>query len=598
MQFCFILYNRTRTKLDKKNMASPFTQSELAELLSQIDVFNSVHSSHPVRLRCLAQIRRVLERRFPNLSSERLVDIIRAADLPTTPPLFPTKTMHPPPSPRPRKVPFQVPQAPPIDVVPIPELNLPPSPRRRNFVLSPPPTPRGTDRVHSFCDSPRPDVLERLREYKKDPILMHTFRHWRNMTGRMEKKSTSQQPPIWMHPEERMFFKHEMDQEQQERVMDAFERTKKILNVMPPRLKILSSEMPDRIKALLMKKLELSGPMESKTMTWVDNILRIPFGVQAEMPVTLDSTPDEISTFLKECRSKIDKSTFGHEQVKDAIISLVASRIRQGVCAGNNCLGLCGKPGIGKTSIVKSGLANALNIPMFFYSLGGATSGSCVHGHSITYEGSVQGLVADALCMTGVMNPIIFIDELEKVSGSKHGREVFDALLHLIDPAQNSTFQDKYLGNEIELDVSNSFFVFSYNDAKKIPGVLRDRIKEIQMEDFSNDDKITIAKDYILPEILQNLNIPSGMIMFDDDAIAKIVEFNQENSGMRNIKRQITEIVAALNVVALSGERLLHHLIDLDASLKPPFLVTGDLVDELIMRAKTEEDLTHLSMFC
>jgi ATP-dependent Lon protease len=163
--------------------------------------------------------------------------------------------------------------------------------------------------------------------------------------------------------------------------------------------------------------------------------------------------------------------------------------------------------------------------------------------------GSTWGKIVDILMETKCMNPVIFIDELDKVSKTDHGKEIISILTHLIDPSQNDTFQDKYF-NGVNIDVSKILFVFSYNDASLIDSILLDRIHRIKFDNLSLDDKITITKQFILPEIYKKMGLQNALTM-EDEVIEYIIEEFTSESGVRKLKELLFDIIGEINLELL-----------------------------------------------
>ena len=196
-----------------------------------------------------------------------------------------------------------------------------------------------------------------------------------------------------------------------------------------------------------------------------------------------------------------------------------------------------GPMGTGKTTLVKEGISKILNRPFNLLALGGATDSSYLEGHSITYEGSTWGKIVDILIQSKTSNPIIFFDELDKVSETPKGEEITGILTHLTDTTQNSNFHDKYF-SEIELDLSKSLFIFSYNDESRINPILLDRMYKISIKGYETKDKIVIAKKYLLPKIYKQINFNKEDIIINDDVIKYIIEnYTDTEDGVRNLKR-------------------------------------------------------------
>jgi len=267
----------------------------------------------------------------------------------------------------------------------------------------------------------------------------------------------------------------------------------------------------------------------------------------------IDTKWSEINNYMKNVRSVLDSSVHGHDKAKTQIERIIAQWIN-GEQKGYS-FGFEGPPGVGKTSIAKKGLANCLKDengicrPFSFIAIGGQDNGSTLNGHNYTYVGSEWGKFVDILIKHKCMNPIIFIDELDKVSKTEHGKEIIGILTHLIDPTQNDVFQDKYF-NGIDIDLSKALFIFSYNDVSSIDKILLDRIHRIKFEHLTLEDKLVITRKHILPEILTNMGL-NGCIDFSDENIVFIIEKYTNEPGIRKFKEILFEIIGEINLSCL-----------------------------------------------
>ena len=246
----------------------------------------------------------------------------------------------------------------------------------------------------------------------------------------------------------------------------------------------------------------------------------------------------------------LDKSIYGHKNAKIQIERIMGQWIN-GELTGY-CFGFEGPPGVGKTTLAKKGLANCLkdnnNIsrPFSFIALGGSSNGSTIEGHNYTYVGSTWGKIVDILIEKQCMNPIIFIDELDKVSKTEHGKEIIGILTHLTDTTQNDNFQDKYFSN-IDLDLSKALFIFSYNDVEQVDKILLDRIHRIKFENLQLDEKIIICMEFLLPELYKNFGL-ENIINFDKDLLIFIIENYTNEPGVRKLKELLFEIISSINL--------------------------------------------------
>ena len=258
----------------------------------------------------------------------------------------------------------------------------------------------------------------------------------------------------------------------------------------------------------------------------------------------------EIIQYLNDINNKLENSVYGHTRAKNYIERILASWItgkQSGICFGFE-----GPPGVGKTSLAKYGISKCLldingdTRPFNFIAIGGSNNGSIIDGHSYTYLGSTWGKIVDILMTSKCMNPIIFIDEIDKVSKTENGKEIISILTHLTDPTQNSHFQDKYFSN-IDLDLSKAIFIFSYNDVDTIDRILLDRIHRIKFDHLTILEKMVISKQYIIPEICKNTGL-TDCINIDDDMIKFIINNYTNESGVRKLKEILYEIISHINL--------------------------------------------------
>lgn len=279
--------------------------------------------------------------------------------------------------------------------------------------------------------------------------------------------------------------------------------------------------------------------------------------------------------YLQQVENILDKCTYGQYDAKKQMKRLIAQWMN-GANDKGSVIGLQGPPGVGKTSLLKHGLSKCLldengqARPLIFVPIGGSSNGSFLEGHNYTYLGSTWGKIADALMESKCMNPIIFIDELDKISKTEHGKEIASILTHITDETQNHEFFDRYFAS-VPIDLSKVLFVFSYNDRDNIDPILRDRIQEIQIRGLSKYEKIVVCKNYILPEIYKNVGFGPDEIIFSNETLGQLIEDYTFEEGARKIKEILLNMVRDINLDKITGK-----IRDI------PFYINQEFVDEFM----------------
>jgi ATP-dependent Lon protease len=280
--------------------------------------------------------------------------------------------------------------------------------------------------------------------------------------------------------------------------------------------------------------------------------------------------------YLGQVRNALEGCIYGQEDAKRRIESLAAQWIN-GEMSGV-VFGFQGYPGTGKTTLAKQGISRCLidengkPRPFYFISLGGSTGGNTLEGHGYTYVGSHWGKLVDCLREAKVMNPILYFDELDKVSDTPRGEEIIRILTHLTDPEQNDGITDRYFG--VEFDFSKALIIFSYNNRDKIDDILMDRIYEVEFKQYKKSDKVHIGTKYILPRILKSAGFTEDTLIFDAEIMGYIVENYTIEAGVRDMKDKLTEIVREFNL------RKIYE----DETYQLPYTVGKDLVDDILGR--------------
>ena len=367
-------------------------------------------------------------------------------------------------------------------------------------------------------------------------------------------------------------------------------------NTLPLRYQILNADLDINIKATAIKKIEALSNLEPSTneyykiSNWVYGLLKLPFGKYKELPVTKNNTPQEINDYFINCNKILDEAVYGHKKAKTQILQIVGQWISNPNSNGN-VFSIVGPMGNGKTTLVKEGIAKMINRPFEFVSLGGATDSSFLDGHSYTYEGSIPGKIVDILKKSQYMNPVIYFDELDKVSNTPKGEEIINLLIHLTDFSQNGHFMDKYY-SDVPLDLSKALFIFSLNNIEKVNPILRDRMYMIQTDKLTNDDKIRISKNYIIPKIIKEIGIEEKDIIFDEEIIKYIISSHSKEEGVRNLKRAYETIISKINLIKITiGNRKELNINDKNKSLfsfldyeniEFPLKLNREIIDKLI----------------
>ena len=325
---------------------------------------------------------------------------------------------------------------------------------------------------------------------------------------------------------------------------------------IPIRYKILYSSLSLSTKSLIIQKIDMFEMMDpgdleyNKLNKWFKGLSQIPFDNYVKMPVSLTDGDIIIQKFLFESYQILQKTIYGQFSAKNKIMQILAQWISNPNSLGQ-IIALEGPPGVGKTSLIKNGVSKALNRPFSFYALGGATDISNLEGHSYTYEGAGWGRMVEMLMESKVMNPVIFFDELDKISNTSKGNEIVGLLTHLTDSTQNNVYQDKYFSG-IDIDFSKALLFFSFNDIQLLNPILKDRLTIVKFEGYSIKEKINIVKDFIIPELLKNIGFSENDIHIDDNTIQFIInEYTNNELGIRNIKRCIEDIFLKINLLKL-----------------------------------------------
>lgn len=359
----------------------------------------------------------------------------------------------------------------------------------------------------------------------------------------------------------------------------------------PYKFRILQSNMSIPIKRAALKRLEIFNAMTHpegeyhKIRKWMDKLCSVPFGKTIPMPVNKSSAKEEIQTFLTNTKHRMDTEVYGHQEAKDTIVRIMAQWVSNPNSRGN-VIGIHGNPGVGKTTLIKDGVCPAIGLPFAFIPLGGANDASYLDGHSYTYEGSSNGKIIDCIIQSGCDNPVLYFDELDKVSDTPRGKEIINVLIHLTDPSQNTHFNDKYFA-DMSFDLSKCLIVFTYNNPHLIDPILKDRMVTIHTKDYSVEDKIQIASKHLLPSVLKQFGLNPQKIILNDEMMKYIINKIDKEAGVRNLKRALESIVSNINLADLLQNKYSDNEVTVDHTI----------VDEFVKGTKDNEFLSaHMYM--
>ena len=392
-------------------------------------------------------------------------------------------------------------------------------------------------------------------------------------------------------------FFNKLELEEQHKIIKELDEINKIVRIEKPyRISILESNIPQNLKATALQKINSLRYIEPgagefyKIKNWVDTFMKIPFEKNITLPININDGVDKCHEFMEDAKRTLDKAVYGLNDAKMQIMQMLGQLITNPKAIGT-AIAIHGPMGTGKTSLVKEGISKILNRPFAFIALGGATDSSFLEGHSYTYEGSTWGKIIQIIIDSKCMNPVIYFDELDKISDTPKGEEIAGILTHLTDSSQNSQFHDKYFA-EIDFDLSKCLFIFSYNDESKINPILKDRMYRIQTKGYNQKQKTIISNEYLLPKIQEQVKFDKSEIIIPDTTIQYIIDnlCNKED-GVRNLKRCLEIIYTKLNLYRLMkpGSNLFEE--DMSLKVEFPFTVTKDIVDKLI---KKDKDATSL----
>jgi ATP-dependent Lon protease len=352
-------------------------------------------------------------------------------------------------------------------------------------------------------------------------------------------------------------------------------------------------ELPERVRSVVEKELDKlertneQSPEHGWIVSWLDTIFELPWTARAEESYDLDAV-----------RAVLDADHAGLDDVKERLIEALAVRklrserglAAEGGRGSGAILALVGPPGVGKTSLGES-VARALGRPFARVALGGVRDEAEIRGHRRTYVGARAGRFVRALTEAGAMNPVLLLDEVDKVGSDWRG-DPSSALLEVLDPAQNHTFRDHYL--EVDLDLSDVLFVATANVLDSIPGPLLDRMEIVRLDGYTEEEKVAIARDHLLPRVQERSGLTADEVEVSEAALRELVVGYTREAGVRELERQIGRVLRKVATEVASGRSELPVRIDVDDVR--PLIGRRRFIDEVEERTSVPGVATGLAV--
>ena len=343
------------------------------------------------------------------------------------------------------------------------------------------------------------------------------------------------------------------------------------------RTKVAALTMPDATRSFIDKEIDrlerTSGqsPEHSWIRTWLDRVLEVPWNTRTQDRLDLDAA-----------RAQLDADHYGLDDVKDRVVEFLAVRKLRAdralpeadIRGAGSVLTLVGPPGVGKTSLGES-IAKAMGRNFVRVALGGVRDEAEIRGHRRTYVGSQPGRIVRAIIESGSINPVVLLDEVDKLSAGGWSGDPTAALLEVLDPAQNHTFRDHYL--EVELDLSQVVFIATANVADTIPAPLLDRMELTRLDGYTEDEKVFIAQRYLLPRQLQRAGLQPDEVSVDDSALRATITGYTREAGVRGLERELAKLTRKVAAKVATGAR------------QPPVVVGAEGLREWLGRQKVDD---------
>ena len=354
--------------------------------------------------------------------------------------------------------------------------------------------------------------------------------------------------------------------------------------------RILATNMSKEQKEKMfkeLKKLASMPPVSAEATTqrvYIDHVLSVPWAIQSELKTDLANAEDVLN-----------EEHFGLEKVKERVLEYLAvNQYTKSAGSGGTILCLFGPPGVGKTTIVAS-VAKATGRELVSVALGGVSDEAEIRGHRRTYVGSMPGKIINALKKANTVNPVILLDEIDKM-GSQSKGDPAAALLEVLDPAQNKKFNDHYL--DMEVDLSNVMFIATANSLSSIPGPLRDRMEIVSLTGYTNSEKTKIGTTHLASKVLSKTGLTPAKLKFSDEAVNEIVSYYTREAGVRTLEKEMSRVCRKIVKAALdkkgdliSGKNRNLGFKNTEAGKRK--IITKELVNQLLGPRVFEDDIKN-----
>lgn len=414
------------------------------------------------------------------------------------------------------------------------------------------------------------ELLETIDWHQRAALLLRLIKEeleiakiQQKINDQIDEKVNKQQKEFFLREQLKAIKKElGLEKDENESEIEKIERKLAELDLPEEAMKVVQQEL-DKLKTL-----NSQSPEFNVTRTYLETIADLPWGKYS-------ADTHEI----KKARAVLDEDHYGLNEVKDLILEFLSSVIKRGKIAGS-IICLVGPPGVGKTSIGKS-VAKALDREFFRFSVGGMRDEAEIKGHRRTYIGAMPGKLIQALKRVGTSNPVIMLDEIDKIGSSFRG-DPASALLEVLDPEQNATFLDHYL--DIPYDLSNVLFITTANQLDTIPGPLLDRMEVIRLAGYILEEKVEIARQYLVPKQLKEHGFEEDEMTFTDAALRLMVNNYAREAGVRNLEKQIRKIIRKVTLKQAENNEIIFSIneSDIESYLGKPIFKTEKLYDESI----------------